>query len=71
MAMSVTSGGGGRLSLGATSFVSNIARPFRTKIGTVKQLGPGNKPAMAFFSKIANLTHTRRGQSSKCDLILP
>jgi hypothetical protein len=35
---------------------SDPASPMWTKIGTVKQLDPGNKPVMAFFSNFANVT---------------
>ncbi len=45
------------------------ARPMWTKIGTVKQRYPGNKPVMAFF-KICKFDLARRGQRSKFDLIL-
>ena len=47
---------------------SDSAGPTWTKIGTVKQLDPGNKPLAAFLQNL-QIDPTPEGQSSKFDLI--
>ena len=48
---------------------SDPAGPMWTKIGTVKQLDPGNKPVTEFFFKIGKFDLAQRGQSSKLVLL--